>query len=279
MNTTSITKIKNSIRHLAIAAGLLSAFECNAQDTLNDFPSNEVIRISTMEFPETSQLIPKGWFQLETGLQNEFKTGEQNVWKRNNAITLKYSATDLFELRLTSSYGNDRIKHKTSDNTVPALTEFSGLGPVSLGTKISLRPNEISILANFDLPYWGSENYKPTYVSPQILFLFTKKLNPKATFTSNIGVQSKDENVVLTTLYSTSLSYDLRRDLSVSMEFYGFLKKNKTPDHRFDVGLSYILKNNIGFNFTGGAGLTQNSPDYFISAGLSARIQAFNKKQ
>jgi hypothetical protein len=70
---------------------------------------------------------------------------------------------------------------------------------------------------------------------------------------------------------------NLSDNLAVFFEQYGFLKKHTVPDCRLDGGLTYIIKNNMQLDCSGGIGLTEESPKYFISAGLSVRFNTSRK--
>ena len=69
-----------------------------------------------------------------------------------------------------------------------------------------------------------------------------------------------------------SLGVSLIKKLSMFVESYGFLTQDETPDHRLDGGFTYLFSKNIQADLSGGIGISDKSPDFFIGAGLSVRL-------
>ena len=58
------------------------------------------------------------------------------------------------------------------------------------------------------------------------------------------------------------------------VELYGDIRidENDVPQHSFDCGLTYLMKDNIQFDFAGGFGISGASPDWILLSGISIRI-------
>jgi hypothetical protein len=276
-----IIKLKISLAILVLLIG--NSF---SQDTI-EYPSvREQIVADRPGQTDAPQLISKGFIQIETGFQKEFgkvKIEKQQIRNTTcSTLMLKYGISKYFELRLVSEYATDKIKLINSDNSVDTVVEYFGLSPVSFGFKMALRDEnkmlpEISVLTNLKLPYLGSDNYKTEYAIPQCIFLFSHTLNKRFNLSYNMGAEWPDESVRTTGIYAASLGMNLSDNLAVFFEQYGFLKKHTVPDCRLDGGLTYIIKNNMQLDCSGGIGLTEESPKYFISAGLSVRFNTSRK--
>jgi outer membrane putative beta-barrel porin/alpha-amylase len=60
--------------------------------------------------------------------------------------------------------------------------------------------------------------------------------------------------------------------LSCFVELYGYLPEFGSPDHRFDAGFTFLITNMFQLDLSGGLGLSEISPDYFISTGFSVKF-------
>jgi hypothetical protein len=259
-----------------------------AQDTISttaiDF--EEKIITDRPDQTEAPQLTPIGFFQVEIGAQTEFdfqkQTGINTQSSLYNTTLWKYGITKNFELRLITEYACDKVMFTSTNDFKDTTTKISGFSPISIGSKIFLQkekgiiPN-ISLITHLELPYFGSENYKPSSVIPRFRFLFAHTLNDRFTFSYNLGAEWEDKTSVATGIYTASLGMSLCKKLSMFIESYGFIRENSTPDHRVDGGFTYLIGSNVQLDCSGGLGLSEISPDYFISGGISFRFNAFNK--
>ena len=80
------------------------------------------------------------------------------------------------------------------------------------------------------------------------------------------------------TIYTVTLARDLGQGFGGFIESYGFFTRYDVPDeirgdHRMDGGFTYLYNHDVQFDVSGGVGLTENAPDYFISAGISFRFK------
>lgn len=57
-------------------------------------------------------------------------------------------------------------------------------------------------------------------------------------------------------------------------ELYGFLNKYVKADHRFDAGFTYLLNDYLMIDASSGFGISEISPQYFLSCGISCRLAA-----
>ncbi|PBQ33751.1 hypothetical protein CNR22_18845 [Sphingobacteriaceae bacterium] len=258
-----------------------------ASPTINlyeDFPENIVT--DRPDQTEAPQLTPVGFFQIEIGTQTEYDEDKINKVKTQSSLyntTLwKYGVTKNFELRLITEYAADKMQFKGRSDLPDTTFTMSGFNPIAIGSKIALQKQhgiipEISLITHLELPFFGSDNYKPINIIPRFRFLFAHTLNDRFTFSYNLGAEWEDGSSVSTEIYTASLGISVCRNLSMFVEAYGFLKENAAADNRLDGGFTYLINNNIQLDCSGGIGLSEISPDYFISAGISVRFNAFNK--
>jgi hypothetical protein len=273
----------------AVAVYVLTTINVNAQDSTRakfDYGFGEKIITDRPDQTEAPALTPQGFFQVEIGAQSEFDNDKVNNVKTQSSLyntTLwKYGVTENFELRLITEYGADKFQFKKSESMPDTTVKMEGFAPIAVGSKIALQKEngiipEISLITHLELPYFGSDNYKPAFVIPRFRFLFAHTLSDRFSFSYNLGAEWQDGTNATTGIYTASLGASLVGNLSMFVEAYGFLTENESPDHRLDGGFTYLLNNDIQIDCSGGIGLSEKSPDYFISAGISFRFNAFNK--
>lgn len=264
---------------------LLNIGNILAQD--NTDGTLEAIITDRPDQTEAPTLTPVGFIQIEIGAQTEFDKNKENREESQNTLfntTLwKYGVSKNIELRLITEYAGEKIKYNAFDNSTKTTSLYSGFNPISVGTKIAIQKEhgiipDISLISHLELPYFGAERYKPKNIIPRFRFLFAHTLNDRFTFSYNLGAEWESESTATTGIYTASLGISLIKNLSMFVEGYGFLRENTAPDHRLDGGFTYVIKNNVQLDCSGGIGLTENAPDYFVSAGLSFRFAPFFKK-
>jgi hypothetical protein len=241
---------------------------------------DETIVTDRPDQTEAPNLTPKGWFQIEVGMQSEFDNNKETKTQTQstlyNTTLWKYGVTKNFELRLITEYAND--KFMTEDTSIA----IQYLAPITIGSKIriceerGIRP-KISLISHLELPYFGHADFRPNYVIPRFRFLMAHTLSERFSFSYNLGGEWEDGASNATMIYSASLGIKLFKKVNMFVESYGSLRENSTADNRLDGGLTYLLNNNIQLDASGGIGLSEISPDYFISCGLSFRLNTFDK--
>ncbi|MFN8362099.1 MAG: transporter [Candidatus Kapaibacterium sp.] len=255
--------------------------DSNAKAEDDDF--EETIVTDRPDQTEAPPLTPKGWFQFEFGIQSEFDEDKDTKVKTQstlyNTTLWKYGLTKSIELRLITEFGEDKVTFKNAKNE-DTTTSVSGLNPITVGLKIPLQKEQgivpdISLITHLELPYIGSEDFRPEFVIPRFRFLFAHTLSETFSLSYNLGGEWEDGTSAATGIYTVSLGMSLAERLAMFVEAYGFTKEKSFPDHRFDAGATYQLTNDLQFDTSGGFGLTERSPDYFISAGFSLRFKAF----
>ncbi len=263
----------------------LSQDSLNSNIKLLDF--EETIITDRPDQTEAPQLTPRGFFQVETGAQCEYdydsETGTRSENSLLNTTLWKYGASKYFELRLITEYASDKFKFTSRNETTDTVIKVSGFNPIAIGSKIAIQKEkgiipDISLITHLELPYFGASDYRPDYIVPRFRFLFAHTLTDRLTFSYNLGAEWENGSNASTGIYTASLGINLFKNLNMFVESYGFLRENSKADNRLDGGFTYLLTNNIQLDCSGGIGLNDISPDYFVSGGISFRFNAFNKE-
>lgn len=278
-------KIYIALLTFTLCKAAWSQIDTVGSDLESGFP--ETIITDRPDQTEAPQLTPPGWFQIEAGIQSEFDYDKPSKVRSQgtlfNTTLWKYGLTRQFEFRLITEYAKDKFTFQNEGGADTSITE-KGFNPISIGSKIFIHEGDgwlvpsVSLITHLTLPYIGAKGYRPHYVIPRFRFLFAHSLNDRFTFSYNLGAEWEDGASNATGIYTASLGISLADRLSMFVEAYGFLRENTAADNRLDGGFTFLINNDIQLDCSGGVGISEISPDYFISGGLSIRLNAFGKK-
>ncbi len=232
---------------------------------------------------ESPSTTPPGYFQIEMGGLFENTSSDANVIEHNfliPTILAKYGINKNLEFRLiTEIGGNGRMITGAPDRFK------SGLKPVIVGFKANLvKENrkkfipKTSFIGHLGISRLSSDFYETSRSFPQFRFLMEHTLTNKTSFGYNLGMEWDGFSQNPNTIYTVTLARDLGKGFGGFAEFYGYLQRNivtdnMVGDHRFDAGITYLLNHDFQFDVSGGLGLTDNAPDFFLSAGVSFRFK------
>ncbi len=217
---------------------------------------------------ESSVTIPKNSFQIESGFVYEYDKAD-GVEAQNytmNSTLLRVGLFDNMELRIGTAY------LKVEDSI-----SVDGFGPLYIGTKVFISEEkgwipELAILANIIMPGFSEKAFKPKYLGSGIRIAASHTITDFMGLGYNIGAEWDGDNPYATGIYSLVLGFSLTSKLSAFIESYGYLPQADKPDHRADAGFTFLVTPNFQFDCSGGIGLMEYSPDYFVNAGFSWRI-------
>jgi hypothetical protein len=215
---------------------------------------------------ESSVTVPQKHLQVESGFIFEQVTShDQNI--SYNSTLLRYGLLDNFELRL----GTDYTKMLT-DNS-----DLQGFNPINAGFKSYIvKENglvpELAFMLGLSIPNTGLEEYQHKNLVPSFRFAGSYTLTDKMGFGFNIGAEWGQEHTMATYYYSAVLGYSLSRFFGAFAELYGYLPEKADNDMRADAGITCLVLKNLQFDVSGGIGLNEIAPDYFVGTGISLRL-------
>jgi hypothetical protein len=238
---------------------LFLAIEAKAQQ-------KEPIEADRPDQTETPAIVPRGMFQIETGFTYEKSNSSTNSYALPSVLW-KYGVNDNFELRLITEYVLERA----------SFSETSGFSPVLIGCKIKISEEKgilpkTSFIGHVALPNLASTKYKTDFYAPQFRFTMQHSLSEKLSLSYNLGSEWNGFTAEPTFIYTLSTGYSFSETLGGYLEFFGFAPQNNKAEHNFDGGLTYLISNNFMVDLSAGAGITNNAPDYYVSAGCSLRL-------
>lgn len=232
---------------------------------------------------ESPSTTPPGYFQVEMGALFESDKPSVGITEHNflmPTILTKYGISKTVEFRLiTEISGQGQMITGARDRFT------SGLNPVIVGMKINLfKENrnkfipKTSFIGHLGISRLASNNLETHRSFPQFRFLMEHTLTEKTALGYNLGMEWNGNSTNPSTIYTISLARDLGKGFGAFGEFYGYFTRYDIPkeiygDHRFDAGITYLYRHDVLFDISGGFGINERSPDYFISAGLSFRFK------
>lgn len=214
---------------------------------------------------ECSFIVPKGWIQAENGFFYE-KTSINNQSMAYPTVLWKYGLSDNFEFRLITELISEKERTQT----------LKGLTPIRVGFKVKISEEngiipKTSFIGHLTVPKFASKEFRTNFYAPSFRFTMQHTLSDRFTLAYNLGTEWDGETPEPTFIYTLTTGFSITEKFGSYVELYGFLPQNQQSDHRLDGGLTYLINNNVMMDISGGIGLSQNAPKYFLSLGFSYR--------
>lgn len=216
---------------------------------------------------ESPSIVPAKHFQVETGFNYE-KTDDLMKTLLLPTVLWKYGVNDNYELRLITEITKDKF----------GKNDVTGLSPVTVGIKAKLVEEkgiipDISFVGQLSIPKIASPAFKTEFYAPEFRLSMQHTLSDKVTLGYNLGAEWDGETPEPTFIYTLTSGIAINKKLGTFIELYGFAPQKGKADHRADAGFTYLIKNNVMVDISGGVGLTENAPKFFVSTGFSFRLK------
>lgn len=241
------------------------------------FLTGTIITLHAQELPpiqtdrpdqtECPFIVPKNHWQFESGFTFE-KVDQNNKTYQYPTLLSKYGVNDKFELRLITELAGYTVFSK----------QYSGVTPITVGFKTKLTEEkgivpEMSFIGHIGIPGFASKAFKTDYFVPSFRFVMQHTLSDKSSLSYNLGAEWDGFSAEPTFIYTLTTGYSFTDKLGGYIELYGFAPQKSIPDHRFDGGLTYLIKRNIMIDISGGFGISDIAPDYYAALGFSFRLK------
>jgi len=224
---------------------------------------------------ESPFLVPKGYFQMETGFGFVDRGDkEKDLTRYQLASTLlRYGLFKQFELRVSGGleWVNVHVKETNIDSA------YGGFDPVSAGFKVFVveekgwRP-QMAVIGNITLRHIGNEYLRPTFSYPLGKIICKHSLTKKLSLGYYVGFTWNGEKADGFFIYSSHLGYSIIPQLWAFAEVYGTFDNGDLPNHRGRAGLSYRIRHNLQADLSTGLAFSKNVDRFTVTAGLSWRI-------
>jgi hypothetical protein len=225
-------------------------------------------------------VIPKGTLQVEAGVELERETGGDGP--DTDTLTapdllLRVSIAEPVELRLRMDGLEYQFRDGASDRAL--ASDFGIATKAELFPQQGLRPFT-GLLVALSFPV-GSEAISSGGFDPELAGLFQWDLGERTQLVFNtvfaVPTQGSDgDRRIFQFDPRLSLDRAITRNIGAFVEYYGEIKAGGEADtHSLDGGISWrISGRRIQLDLSGGGGLVEAAPDWFVAAGVSMRFQA-----
>ena len=228
---------------------------------------------------ESPDIIPPGFTQIEGGFT--YESYNENY---GNYLTFSYNSYSFAGLIRVGIFPSMEIRvapeYLSSKNTAGFFNpyfnydiEASGFLPLVIGTKIKITDETkdipgMAFLFQADLPSTAGDDFETDETTPEFRIAASKQISDRFSLGFNIGAQFYSRETI--GIYTLSLGADLTEKMGGFIELYGFFG-NGTINYA-DGGVTYRIMKNLQFDLSGGLGLSEGTPDFFIGGGLSVRL-------
>ena len=253
-------------RLLILITFLVWALTIKAQDSLPG-----PVQLDRPDQTECPFIVPSGYFQMENG--GSFEQVSDNISSIIHPTSLwKFGLNDNSEFRLITEFNTIKIDSFSS----------TGLSPVTIGFKTKIcEENGIipktSFIGHLTLPALASKDLEATYYAPAFRFTMQHTLSDRLCLAYNLGAEWDGETAEPTFIYTLTSGLSITDRMGFYAELYGFIPQIAQPDHRFDCGFVYSIGPGFIIDLSGGAGLSENSPQWYVALGVSFRFKVAGK--
>ena len=224
---------------------------------------------------ESSVLVPKRFLQVETGAFYESLELNNTKIKTTvfNTTLLRYGLLDNLELRV--GFSSSEVKQEFQGNSLNNVA--SGFSPLAIGVKIGVAQEkgilpEIAFLNHVNFPFLASQDFKTKSTGIDFRFSFAHTLSEKSSLGYNMGMAWDGDITTANYVYTIAYGYSISDKVGAFIEIYGDLPEDSHFNHFWDTGLTYLINDTIQLDVSGGTGLSKNTQDLYVSAGISFRL-------
>lgn len=223
---------------------------------------------------ESAVLVPRGIFQIESGVNAEWDE-ENGIYRKTftyNSSTLRYGISEYFEIRAAINFQQDFLSRLQFEQ-ISSL----GLTPWSLGFKAKITENKglaprMALLGNLAIPFAASPSFQTSHPAPSFLIPLEWDISDQLLLTINTGAFWNGEDGVPVYFGSAGLDYVLAPGLGIFIEGYLNFDGAESFLPGFDGGVVWRLTPNLQFDLSAGVGLNPAMADGFLNGGVSYRF-------
>lgn len=204
---------------------------------------------------ETSNVIHKGFYQIEIGLNKSLE--------RSGNFLFRTGIFDGFEIRLAldHSFDNNFSTQGLTGGSLFQIFDQDGLIP------------QVALLTTLTFPDLDNVSIQTGKLT--IIGSFSHSLSDKYSFDWNLGTifygSEKNPNDII---YTSAIGYGLSKKIGIFVELYGVspLFEFSRLNPALDYGITYLLLDWIQMDISSGYGLINNSDSRFFDIGLAFRV-------
>lgn len=241
--------------------------------------ADDAINADRPGIADGSMVVGRGRFQIETGLQQEFR--DQSGERAHTVFSptlIRCGLGDAWEMRIESNiYAWSRIT--AADGT---FTKSNGNAPFSIGTKFHFQDADsthpsLGIIARVS-PRSGSGDYRTHHTTGDMRLVADWDFADAWSLNPNIGLARYEDGsgqVFLAGLFAATLSYSVSNKLSIFLDGAAQTpeQKNGKTMTLYDTGIAYQMTPDMQLDMSAGIrDRGDTTANQFIGAGISVRF-------
>ncbi len=220
---------------------------------------------------EVPYIVPRKYFQFETGVRTE-KKSENNRLFSTPELLAKYGITDQLEFRIKTSYST-RIEHYIPNDKVT-----SGIEPVEIGLKLAVLKEKrwipkTALLFQTGIPRVSTGAFRAKHLAPTLRLLMENNITDRFSLNYNAGAEWDGFETDPEWMYSVVPGIDIGDHFHVFTELYCFLQNNEPSEYTLDGGMEYFIGKNIALDVCSGFGLNKAASPFFLTLGGSVKFR------
>ncbi|HSI48181.1 MAG TPA: transporter [Ideonella sp.] len=245
------------------------------------FAADEIVT-DRPDFVESSDVVGRGRFQIETGFSSERQDGNGlKTRTRSTPTLLRLGVSDALELRVET---DGATRSRTQDTATDTTTTSHGFADTSLGLKWRMQEgNEesgapgMAWLLHADLAS-GSRDFRGQGVRPSLRFVAEWDLPHDFSVGVMPGVvadKTGDGKRFAAGIFAVTLGKGWGPAWHSFVEVAGqqlAAQRNGGKVVSFDFGASYLVTDSLQLDLAGSRGLTRETADFQWGAGVSIRF-------
>lgn len=238
------------------------------------------------DFTESTQTVRAGRLQLESGYTFTYNRDDGVRTKQHTypEILLRVGLVRDVELRIAWAgwTRSEDFFHARNDvgRTVAMAGSVTGGNDLSLGFKYhiadqeGLRP-DLGVIVAADIPT-GHAAFSSGDVDPFVGLLWAYDLDADWSIAGNINfaMPTTDGRRIFEPQSSVSVGYAISDEVGAYVEYFGFYPAsgNNADTHYVNSGLTFLITDDFQIDVRAGAGLNDDSDDFFTGVGFAWRF-------
>jgi len=215
---------------------------------------------------ESSSTVPKGSFQIETGVLFGSSKSEGITIKETLAPStlFRYGITKGIEIRFVNQF--ESVKNKTTNQKV------NGISDLEIGTKFQILKREdvnteIAFLSHLIIPT-GSKDVTIDNFGTINKLSISHAISINVGHGYNVGYDYFGTGKGNFT-YSLALATSLTSKWGIYLEPYGGIIEFKSHEANFDAGITYLIQDNFQLDASFGTGINHNMNYFSVGASIN----------
>ncbi len=246
-------------------------------------PMSEPLVTDRPDFTESTETIPAGHVQLESGYT--FTLNDDDGLRTQNHTApeglLRVGLTENLELRLGwEGYAWTRDRTSATEDSDGETFRTDNANDATIGLKWKLfeqdgwRPH-FGLIFETSVPS-GNGDATTNDADPAVKLLWAYDLAEGFSLSGNVNLAIPTENGsrFLQTAASISLAVALDDRWGIYSEYYGFFNNAHHADaaHYLNGGVTFLVHNNLQLDWRAGFGLNDEADDFFTGVGFVIRF-------